>query len=281
MAAMDASTHDAMAQDGRAPARVPTLPSRKLAVWLFLGSEIVFFSALIFTFIVIRLSAPLPPAEGAWPIPLEIQGSAALNVDATALDPEFVETIHLHTADASADPGDHHAYIVEPEAYAAEARSGTELIVPRVLNIPLTALNTFLLILSSVAVVLALDAVQKHNQKGLVRWLAVTGVIGATFLGIQAYEYTILIREGLWFGSIPEWLEAAGRTDLFGTTFYAMTGFHGAHVLVGVIMLLIVLVKASRGAYTAEQHMGVELFGLYWHFVDLVWIILFTVVYLI
>jgi len=275
---MQASTGETLSAPGTA---APPLPSRKLAVWLFLGSEIVFFSALIFTFIVLRLSAPLPPEEGAWPTPLEIQGSAALEVDVASLDPEYVKGIHLHTADLAADPHDEEAYIVTPEDFSDEVAAGTTLIVPRVLNIPLTALNTFLLILSSVAVVLALDAVQKRNQKGLVRWLAITFVLGVVFLGIQAYEYTILIREGLWFASIPHWLEEAGRTDLFGTTFYAMTGFHGAHVLVGVIMLGIVLVKAIKGYYTAEDHMGVELFGLYWHFVDLVWIILFTVVYLI
>ena len=275
---MQASTGETMT----APASVVnTLPSRKLAVWLFLGSEIVFFSALIFTFIVVRLSSPLPPEAGAWPIPLEIQGSEALGVDVPTLDPAFVEEIHLHTADLAADPHDHEAYIVTPEEFPEAVAAGKTLVVPRVLNIPLTALNTFLLILSSVAVVLALDAVQKRNQRGLVRWLAATFVLGVVFLGIQAYEYYILISEGLWFGSIPEWLEHAGRTDLFGTTFYAMTGFHGAHVLVGVIMLAIVLFKAVKGYYTHDDHMGVELFGLYWHFVDLVWIILFTVVYLI
>ncbi len=218
------------AQHLGAPASTATgLPSRKLAVWLFLGSEILFFSALIFTYIVLRMTSPLPTAAnpnpaGMWPTPHEIQ---------------------------------------------------------HVLNIPLTGLNTFLLIVSSVSVVMALDAIQKGNQKGLVRWLGVTLLLGTVFLSIQGYEYVKLHEHHLWFDRIPDDLDGLGRNVLFGTTFFAMTGFHGLHVFAGVIMLLIFFVKARLGLYSADDHEGIELFGLYWHFVDLVWIILFTIVYLL
>ncbi|MEO8082985.1 MAG: cytochrome c oxidase subunit 3 [Ardenticatenales bacterium] len=213
-----------------APAATATgLPSRKLSVWLFLGSEILFFSALIFSYIVLRMTSPLPTAAnpnpvGMWPTPHEIQ---------------------------------------------------------HVLNIPLTALNTFLLIVSSMSVVMALDAIQKGNKRRLTQLLAVTLVLGIIFLSIQGYEYTKLAHEGLWFNSIPKDLADQGRSVLMGTTFFAMTGFHGMHVFAGVIMLIIFTVKAHLGLYTQEDHAGVELFGLYWHFVDLVWIILFTIVYLL
>jgi len=252
----------ARAAHAPAPAAAPSAPGavnpRKLAVWLFLGSEILFFSALIFSYVALRLSAPPIPEPGAWPMPLEIQGSRALGVDPAQLDPAFVELTGVHIE-----------------------QHGGELVVPRVLNIPLTALNTFLLIVSSMAVVLALHAIQHGNRGSLVRWLGLTLVLGITFLGIQAYEYGVLLHEGLSLSAIPDWLADNGRSALFGTTFYAMTGFHGLHVFAGVVMLSIVFFKAVRGLYTPDNFMGVELFGLYWHFVDLVWIILFTIVYLI
>jgi len=260
---MDATTISAETR----PAAPATLPSRKLLIWLFLGSEILFFSALIFTYLVARLSAPLPvegeaaPA-GMWPLPIEVQGSEALGADMNAIPEWFTRPVEedglgVHTVDGPGGP-----------------------VVPRILNIPLTAFNTFLLIVSSLAVVLALDAVQKGNQQRLKQYLGATLVMGIVFLSIQAYEYSILIHEGLWFGSIPHHLEEAGRTTLFGTTFYAMTGFHGLHVFGGVVTLIIIFIKALKGYYTPQRHEGVELFGLYWHFVDLVWIILFTIVYL-
>lgn len=207
-------THTAATADS---ARVPVLPSRKLSVWLFLGSEVVFFSALIITYIVLRLTSP------NWPTPAEIQ---------------------------------------------------------HVLNIPVTAINTFILILSSIAVVLALEAIKHGNQRRLVLWLAVTSILGATFLGIQMYEYRELLSHGLSLTAVPE-DAMPGRDKLFATTFFTMTGFHGMHVAAGVLTLLIVLIKAWRGLYTTADHDGVELFGLYWHFVDVVWIFLFTIVYLI
>jgi heme/copper-type cytochrome/quinol oxidase subunit 3 len=141
-------------------------------------------------------------------------------------------------------------------------------VVSDILNVPLVAANTFILIVSSVAMVLAFEAVEHGNQR-FSYYLLATAVLGIIFLGIQAFEWNELIREGI-----------RPSTDLFGATFYTLTGFHGLHVAGGVIWILYTTVKAFRGGY-AENHIGVELAGLYWHFVDVVWIFLFTILYLI
>ena len=138
------------------------------------------------------------------------------------------------------------------------------------LNVPVTAVNTFLLICSSVTMVKAFAAAQDGLQKQLRLWLIATVLIGATFVGVQVYEYRELIHHGF----VPS-------ASLFGSTFYTMTGFHGFHVTMGVICMIFVAIRAFLGKYTAADHRGVEVVGLYWHFVDLVWIILFTIVYLI
>ncbi len=106
-------------------------------------------------------------------------------------------------------------------------------------------------------------------------------MIGATFVGIQVYEYMELAHEGFLPACTAELAAHVPNCNLFGSTFYTMTGFHGAHVSLGVLCMIWVTVKAFRGKYTKENHGGVEVIGLYWHFVDLVWIILFTIVYLI
>ena len=131
----------------------------------------------------------------------------------------------------------------------------------------------------------AYAAVQQGDQQGLKNWLLATIVIGASFVGVQAYEYIQLAGEG--FVPIAD-LYAAGEAhgeliggQLYGSTFYTMTGFHGTHVSIGVLCLCFTYWRAAKGAYTADSLGGVEIMGLYWHFVDLVWIILFTIVYLI
>ena len=195
----------------------------KLGMWVFLLSEVMFFTSLIGSYVILRFA--------------------------------------------------------RPEHFAAPGV---------VLNVPLTALNTFFLICSSVTMVKAFAAIQQGDQTGLKRWLLATIVIGSVFVGIQAVEYTILAGEH--FVPIAEAYAPHGRGveegpvvggPLYGATFYTMTGFHGAHVTIGVLCLIFVLFRAMKGNYTQASHGGVEIIGLYWHFVDLVWIILFTIVYLI
>ena len=155
-----------------------------------------------------------------------------------------------------------------------------------ILNVPLTGVNTFILICSSVTMVKAFAAIENGDQKGLQRWLVATIVLGLVFLSIQFIEYRVLASEG--FVPMAENYAAHGRAGghdvlggpLYGSTFYTMTGFHGTHVSIGVLCLIFTAWKAYRGKYTQANHGGVEIMGLYWHFVDLVWIILFTIVYL-
>jgi heme/copper-type cytochrome/quinol oxidase subunit 3 len=139
-----------------------------------------------------------------------------------------------------------------------------------ILNIPLTSLNTFLLLTSSFTVVRSIAAIQRGDQTKFVRSLALTGLLGTIFLGVQMFEYSNLGHEGLTLSSGP-----------FGTAFFTLTGFHGAHVLIGIIWTARVFWNALNGKYTRDNHFGVEFYGLYWHFVDVVWILIFTVVYLI
>jgi heme/copper-type cytochrome/quinol oxidase subunit 3 len=149
-----------------------------------------------------------------------------------------------------------------------------------VLGISLTAFMTFVLICSSVTMVKALSAIQRGDQAGLKKFLALTILGGCVFLGLQAYEWTHLIADqGMGVGSPPK--QFPGATPLFSTTFFVLTGFHGMHVTGGVIYLLSILVRALMGKYTVEQAYLVEIAGLYWHFVDLVWILIFTFVYLL
>ncbi len=195
----------AHAATGTAAERGVGVHTQKLGMWVFLVSEVMFFTALIGSYIILRWGT-----GAEWP---------------------------------------------EPRT---------------VLAIPITALNTFILICSSVSMVKAYAAAVQDDQKGLKRWLLTTVVGGATFVGIQVREYLHLIEKGF--------LPSSG---LFGATFYTMTGFHGFHVTCGVISMIWVTIRAFRGKYAGGRYQGVETIGLYWHFVDLVWIILFTIVYLI
>jgi cytochrome c oxidase subunit 3 len=157
-------------------------------------------------------------------------------------------------------------------AYGAMRIGNPDWPVPsHILGIPLTAANTFVLICSSVTMVKALSAVRHGNQKAFQNYLLGTIAGGITFLSVQAYEWTHLIKnEGL-----------ALRKDLFSATFFTITGFHGFHVTCGVIYLFVIWMQARKGIYTAENNHRVEIAGLYWHFVDLVWILVFTFVYLV
>jgi heme/copper-type cytochrome/quinol oxidase subunit 3 len=206
--------HAAMAHEAHDVMRPPAdreqgagVYNEKLGMWVFLGSEVMFFTALIGSYIILR--------------------------------------------------------VANPEGWVGHPRHTP-------LNIPVTAVNTFLLICSSVTMVKAFAAAQDGLLQQLRRWLVATVLIGASFVGVQVYEYSKLIGEGF----VPS-------ASLFSSTFYTMTGFHGFHVTMGVICMIYVTLQAFRGRYTAQDHRGVEVIGLYWHFVDLVWIILFTIVYLI
>lgn len=128
---------------------------------------------------------------------------------------------------------------------------------------------TILLILSSVTCQIGVRAIARGDQRGFVRAISATLVLGALFLGLQAYDYTDLLHEGLTVGA-----------GTFGTTYYTLTGFHGAHVLAGAIMLGIVLYRGRSGQFSARHHDMVEAVSLYWHFVDVVWVVLFSILYL-
>jgi heme/copper-type cytochrome/quinol oxidase subunit 3 len=138
-------------------------------------------------------------------------------------------------------------------------------------DIPYTSVSSFVLLMSSVTMVLALAAIQRGDHKGLRVWLLGTAMLGMVFIGGQIYEFTTFVDEGLKLS-----------TSTFGSAFFVMTGFHGAHVTVGIFMLLCLVGMSAFGRLDAvEGPRKVELIGLYWHFVDIVWIVIFTVVYLV
>ena len=150
---------------------------------------------------------------------------------------------------------------------------GASLVGPypsEVFDIPYTSVSSFVLLASSLTMVLALAAIQRGEMGRMRVWLLATALLGMTFVGGQVYEFATFYREGL-----------SLSTNLFGTTFYVLTGFHGTHVGVGVLMLLSLVAMSFTGRITPRDTMAVELVGLYWHFVDIVWIVIFTVVYLI
>jgi cytochrome c oxidase subunit 3/cytochrome o ubiquinol oxidase subunit 3 len=139
-----------------------------------------------------------------------------------------------------------------------------------VFDIPYTSVSSFVLLASSLTMVLSLNAAQNRDVARMRLWLLATALLGVTFVGGQVYEFTVFYDEGL---SIT--------TNLFGTTFYVLTGFHGAHVTVGILMLLSLVGFSAADRLPDDAAFPVEMVGLYWHFVDIVWIIIFTVVYLI
>jgi heme/copper-type cytochrome/quinol oxidase subunit 3 len=139
-----------------------------------------------------------------------------------------------------------------------------------ILNIPLTSISTFVLLMSSLAMVLALDGVQRGMRTYAMTSLLAVIVLGAGFLGFQAYEFTHFYHEGLKL-----------QTNLFGSSFFILTGFHGAHVTIGVIWLIVLFVELLRGRMPPSRSLTLEIAGLYWHFVDIIWIIIFTLIYLI
>ncbi|HET9558291.1 MAG TPA: heme-copper oxidase subunit III, partial [Actinomycetota bacterium] len=138
------------------------------------------------------------------------------------------------------------------------------------LSAPYAAILTTILVTSSVTMQFGVWAIRKNNQRRLILWLGVSLLLGATFLAMQALEYANLIEEGMTLSS-----------GVFGSTFYTLTGFHGAHVAGGAAFILIVLLRARSGQFTARYHDTVEMASYYWHFVDVVWIGLFSTIYLL
>jgi heme/copper-type cytochrome/quinol oxidase subunit 3 len=143
--------------------------------------------------------------------------------------------------------------------------------MPReIFDVPYTSVSAFVLLLSSLTMVLALAAIQKGEERKMRVWLTATALLGCVFLGGQFYEFTTFYRDGLTLSR-----------NLFGSTFFTLTGFHGTHVLIGVFWLLSLVAHSFRGRLHQQHSLFVEIAGLYWHFVDIVWILIFTLVYLI
>ena len=180
------------------------LNHRKMLMWVFLGSDCLFFGSLIATYMVYRgqsLTGPYP-------------------VD--------------------------------------------------IIDIPITTISTFVLLCSSFAMVQALSATHNNDQRGIKIWLLATALLGAIFIGFQVYEFNLFKNEGLTLGQ-----------NLFGATFFTLTGFHGAHVTLGIIWLVALWILSFKGRIRPDTALDVEICGLYWHFVDIVWIVIFTLLYLI
>jgi cytochrome c oxidase subunit 3 len=136
------------------------------------------------------------------------------------------------------------------------------------LNLILPA--TIILIVSSFTCQLGVNAIKRDDRAGFIRNFGVTLVLGIVFLTMQAYDYSVLIGEGLTMGATT-----------FGTTYFTLTGFHGAHVFGGALMLGVVAYRGMAGQFSSKHHDMVEATSLYWHFVDVVWILLFGVLYLL
>jgi heme/copper-type cytochrome/quinol oxidase subunit 3 len=180
------------------------LDNRKLLMWLFLGSECLFFGSLISAYLLYR------DKSTTGPYPDEL------------------------------------------------------------FDIPFTSVSAFQLLMSSVTMVLALAAIQRGNVRGMQIWLLATAFLGLLFVSGQAYEFTEFYHEGLHLD-----------TNLFGTTFFVLTGFHGAHVTIGILILMSLFMVSLQGRIQQKDSLNVEIAGLYWHFVDIVWIVIFTLIYLV
>ena len=177
---------------------------RKLLMWVFLGSDCLFFGSLIATYMVYRGQSLVGP-------------------------------------------------------YPAD-----------IVDVPVTTISTFVLLMSSFGMVMAVAAARNGNQRRLIQWLVVTILLGATFIGFQVYEFNAFRVEGLRY-----------ETNLFSSSFYTLTGFHGAHVALGLVWLIAIAIIAARNPAGRPSDLDVDIAGLYWHFVDIVWIVIFTLLYLI
>jgi cytochrome c oxidase subunit III len=222
--------------DGHGHGHPPTatgLDHKKVAIWAFIGSECMLFASLISTYLIYKGRSVVGPYP-------------------------------------------HEPCPVGPPPGCPVQR-------PAILDIPVTSASTFVLLMSSLAMVLALAAVEEKDApvpagtgrweralRSSKLWLFMTALLGLTFLGFQAFEFTSFVHEGLTI-----------RTNLFGSTFFTLTGFHGAHVAAGVIWLSTLFAIDVKRGLRPRDTVNVDLCALYWHFVDVVWIAIFTLVYLI
>jgi cytochrome c oxidase subunit III len=298
---------------GHAPVPTHSAPVSpgKVAMWLFLATEVMFFTGLIGSYIVLRAGSihnaysniypPATPLQGLGDtkgVVIRSVGSNEHQVEEilrteAGLKPEQAEMI-MHAAPHGVVPGRpaEKAEALEQKLRSAGAEVELEGIktykwpIPydeyiNPLAINLTAANTFVLICSSVTMVLALAAIQQGRRTKCNVFLFATVIIGSIFLSVQVYEY----RQLMFVHHYPIGISANGHfvpsCSLFASCFFTMTGFHGAHVTGGVILLFCVWIASLRGSFSATNYSTIELAGLYWHFVDLVWIILFTIVYLL
>jgi cytochrome c oxidase subunit 3 len=148
---------------------------------------------------------------------------------------------------------------LSPEQEAAGVHLEVEFALPFI--------ATILLVLSSVTIQLGVWAIQRGNRTALIRWLFISIALGLVFLVMQMYDYS----------QLPF---SSGDT-IYGTTFYTLTGFHGAHVAGGIIFMMVILVRSMAGQFSASRHEGVEACSFYWHFVDVVWLALFATLYVV
>jgi len=289
---------------------VPVSPG-KVALWLFLGTEVMFFTGLIGSYVVLRAGSPATAYSNLYPpgtdlgrladaqgVVLASPGADPAKVagvvrEAAGLDQAGAEK-RVAEAPGVVLAGVSGAVAEEVRGRLAAAGAAAEVEALRTrnwpapyddrtnpLNVNLTAVNTFVLICSSLTMALALSSIQRGDRRRLVLYLLGTVLIGSAFLGVQVYEY----RQLLFGHHFPAGVSRTGHftpdVSLFASCFFTMTGFHGAHVAAGVLLITVVLVGALLGRFDADHYGAVEVVGLYWHFVDLVWILLFTVVYLI
>ena len=139
-----------------------------------------------------------------------------------------------------------------------------------IFDIPFTSVSSFVLLMSLLPMVLSLSSLQRGDYRNTRLWLLTTALLGALFIGGQVYEFTTFLREGLGYSTSP-----------FSSAFFTLTGFHGVHVSIGIVMLMSLYVSSMRGNLKRESSETLEIVGLYWHFVDVVWIFIFTVIYLV
>jgi cytochrome c oxidase subunit 3/cytochrome o ubiquinol oxidase subunit 3 len=152
--------------------------------------------------------------------------------------------------------------------YRHTVQSGPAL--HEVYDIPFTSVSSFVLLMSSLTMVLALAAIQRGDHHRTRAWILATAFLGMTFISGQIYEFTVFAKEGF-----------TVHSSSAGSAFFVLTSFHGAHVTIGIIMLLTLYSMSIRGQLPQSRAAAVEYVGLYWHFVDIVWIVIFTLVYLI